>query len=59
MSFFKLLQDRVYIILGNLLPLAGYFFLDWGFREIFLFYIAEVCIVEIFMGGQAFRFFVE
>ena len=36
-----------FIVVENLIPLAGYFFLGWTFKDIFLFYAVELCAYEL------------
>jgi len=36
-----------FIVVENLIPLAGYFFFGWTFKDIFLFYAVELCAYEL------------
>lgn len=36
-----------FIAVENLIPLLGYFFLEWTFKGIFLFYAVELCAYEL------------
>ena len=40
------------ILIGNLIPLAGYLLLGWDTQHILLFYIAELVIVELINAAK-------
>lgn len=43
------IKAYIFIIIDNLIPLIGYFFLNWDMTRIFLFYAIELCAYELFM----------